>query len=54
MNWEKRIVKSINSMCTELSLPLARKVNYPKDSMRQNSVLFSAKLNMLRNGQKLA
>lgn len=25
MNWEKRIVKSINSMCTELSLPLARK-----------------------------
>ena len=26
MNWEKRIVKSINSMCTELSLPLARKV----------------------------
>ncbi|XP_068719603.1 TBC1 domain family member 19-like isoform X1 [Montipora capricornis] len=25
INWEKRIVKSINSMCTELSLPLARK-----------------------------
>ncbi|XP_032237861.2 TBC1 domain family member 19 [Nematostella vectensis] len=23
--WEKRIVKSVNSMCTELSLPLARK-----------------------------
>lgn len=25
MNWEKRIVKSINSICTELSLHLARK-----------------------------
>ncbi|XP_033116109.1 TBC1 domain family member 19-like [Anneissia japonica] len=24
-NWEKRIVKSLNSMCTELSIPLARK-----------------------------
>jgi len=24
INWEKRIVKSINTMCTELSLPLAR------------------------------
>ena len=27
-NWEKRIVKSINSMCTELNLPLSRKVSY--------------------------
>ncbi|XP_071951455.1 TBC1 domain family member 19-like [Antedon mediterranea] len=25
LNWEKRIVKSLNSMCTELSIPLARK-----------------------------
>ncbi|ELT89515.1 hypothetical protein CAPTEDRAFT_108817, partial [Capitella teleta] len=24
-NWEKRILKSLNSMCTELSVPLARK-----------------------------
>ena len=27
MNGGKRIVKSINSMCTELLLPLARKVS---------------------------
>lgn len=26
-SWEKRILKSLNSMCTELSIPLARKVN---------------------------
>ncbi|KAI0232517.1 TBC1 domain family member 19 [Lamellibrachia satsuma] len=25
MNWEKRILKSVNSMCTELSVPLAKK-----------------------------
>lgn len=25
MNWEKRILKSMNSMCTELSVPLGRK-----------------------------
>ncbi|XP_066892419.1 TBC1 domain family member 19 isoform X5 [Kogia breviceps] len=25
-SWEKRILKSLNSMCTELSIPLARKV----------------------------
>lgn len=25
VNWEKRILKSMNSMCTELSVPLARK-----------------------------
>ncbi|KAL3878492.1 hypothetical protein ACJMK2_030837 [Sinanodonta woodiana] len=25
--WEKRILKSLNSMCTELNIPLARKVN---------------------------
>ncbi|XP_064608435.1 TBC1 domain family member 19-like [Liolophura sinensis] len=25
MNWEKRILKSLNSMCTELSVPLAKK-----------------------------
>ncbi|XP_060583830.1 TBC1 domain family member 19-like [Ruditapes philippinarum] len=24
--WEKRILKSLNSMCTELNIPLARKV----------------------------
>ncbi|XP_046854387.1 TBC1 domain family member 19-like isoform X2 [Xenia sp. Carnegie-2017] len=29
-SWEKRVLKSINSMCTELSLPLARKRS-PKD-----------------------
>jgi len=23
-NWEKRIAKSLNTMCTELSLPLAK------------------------------
>ena len=27
MNWEKRILKSLNSMCTELSVQLARKVS---------------------------
>ncbi len=26
INWEKRILKSLNSMCTELNIPLARKV----------------------------
>lgn len=28
-SWEKRILKSLNSMCTELSVPLARKVSLP-------------------------
>ena len=28
-SWEKRILKSLNSMCTELSIPLARKVHKP-------------------------
>nr|XP_002119373.1 TBC1 domain family member 19 [Ciona intestinalis] len=31
-NWEKRILKSMNSMCTELSIPLARK--RPADEQR--------------------
>jgi hypothetical protein len=26
LNWEKRILKSLNSMCTELNTPLAKKV----------------------------
>ncbi|XP_077975364.1 TBC1 domain family member 19-like [Styela clava] len=31
-NWERRILKSMNSMCTELSIPLARK--RPNDEQR--------------------
>ena len=27
MNWEKRILKSLNSMCTELGVPLAKRVS---------------------------
>jgi len=32
-NWERRILKSMNSMCTELSIPLARK--RPADEQRE-------------------
>lgn len=32
-SWEKRILKSLNSMCTELSIPLAQKVMYSQLSV---------------------
>lgn len=38
-SWEKRILKSLNSMCTELSIPLARKVLFTLKYFIPNQVL---------------
>ncbi|XP_030636679.1 TBC1 domain family member 19 [Chanos chanos] len=35
-NWEKRILKSLNSMCTELGVPLARKRPVPEQKEMTN------------------
>uniref|UniRef100_A0A8C2CDZ2 TBC1 domain family, member 19 n=1 Tax=Cyprinus carpio TaxID=7962 RepID=A0A8C2CDZ2_CYPCA len=36
VNWEKRILKSLNSMCTELGIPLARKRRVPEQNELTN------------------
>uniref|UniRef100_A0A9J8DF57 TBC1 domain family, member 19 n=1 Tax=Cyprinus carpio carpio TaxID=630221 RepID=A0A9J8DF57_CYPCA len=36
VNWEKRILKSLNSMCTELGIPLARKRPVPEQKELTN------------------
>uniref|UniRef100_A0A8C1XVC7 TBC1 domain family, member 19 n=1 Tax=Cyprinus carpio TaxID=7962 RepID=A0A8C1XVC7_CYPCA len=36
VNWEKRILKSLNSMCTELGIPLARKRPVPEQNELTN------------------